>query len=90
MTWDREQIARDARFISGTPEGERFLGYFLDFTHILSDSMPRDGNDSVWKFNEGQRSVGNEIVALLVNKPEAFRVSELRRIASWAEGETLE
>lgn len=90
MTWDREQVAKDFRFINGTPEGERAIGYLLDFCHVFGDSMPLDGNDNVWKINEGQRTVGNEIVALLVNKPEAFRVNTLRALASQAEGTDIE
>jgi hypothetical protein len=82
----REQIARDIRIVNGTAEGERVIGYLLDFCHVFMTSMPKDCNPNKTLFNEGQRSVGNEIVALLVNGPERFKVETLRRVASQAEG----
>lgn len=83
---NREQIARDIRIINGSPEGERVIGYLLEFCHVFTNSMAIDCNPNRTLFNEGQRSVGNEIVALLVNKPDRFKVETLRRIAAQAEG----
>lgn len=85
----RVQASRDLHIISGTEEGERLIGYLLDFCHVFRDSMTPDGNDTILKFNEGQRSVGNEIVSLLINNPDRFKASSLRRIASLAEGTDL-
>lgn len=82
----REQIARDARIVFGSPEGERVLGYLLSFCHVFRDSMAIDCNPNRTLFNEGQRSVGNELVALTVNEPDRFKVETLRRIAAQAEG----
>lgn len=82
----REQIARDIRVVNGTPEGERLLGYLLDFCHVFKSSMPPDCNPNMTLFNEGQRSVGNEIVALLVNEPHRFKAETLRRVSAQAEG----
>lgn len=88
----REQIARDARIVSGSPEGERLIGYLLEFCHVFRDSVGDntaahfDTNRTL--FNEGQRSVGNEIVALLVNEPDRFKVDALRKVAAQAEGKT--
>jgi hypothetical protein len=82
----KEQIARDARIVSGTPEGERLIGYLLEFCHVFVNSMDADCNPNRTLFNEGQRSVGNEIVALLVNEPDRFRVQNLRDVAAKAEG----
>lgn len=85
----RDQIARDFRFINGTPEGERVIGYLLNFCHVFQSSMAIDCNPNRTLFNEGQRSVGNEIVALLVNEPERFKVDNLRKITAQAEGNDL-
>lgn len=82
----REQIARDARIVNGTPEGERLFGYLLDFCHVFKSSMPEDCNPNMTLYNEGQRSVGNEIVALLVNEPHRFKAETLRSITAQAEG----
>jgi hypothetical protein len=82
----REQIARDIRIVNGTEEGARLIGYLLDFCHVFRDSMPKSGNDNIWKINEGQRTVGNEIVSLLVNDPERFKAETLRSLARQAEG----
>lgn len=86
---NREQIARDARIVNGTPEGERLIGYLLNFCHVFQNSMAIDCNPNRTLFNEGQRSVGNEIVALLVNDPDRFKADTLRRIAAQAEGNDL-
>lgn len=83
---NREQIAADIQFLNGTPEGERVFGYLLRFCHVFRDSMAIDCNPNRTLFNEGQRSVGNEIVALLVNEPDRFKAETLRRIAAQAEG----
>jgi hypothetical protein len=82
----KEQIARDIRIVNGTEEGERVIGYLLDFCHVFRTSMPQDCNPNMTLFNEGQRSVGNEIVALLVNEPKRYQVETLRNIAEQAEG----
>jgi hypothetical protein len=84
--WDREQIARDIRIVNGSPEGQRFIAYLLSFTHVHRDSLiPGKGTD-VLLFNEGQRSVGNEIIALLYNEPERFTVTTVTKVADQAEG----
>lgn len=70
----------------GTEEGERLLGYLLDYCHVFQNSMDLECNPNRTLFNEGQRSVGNELVALLVNEPDRFKVQTLRRVASQAEG----
>lgn len=82
----REQIARDARIVFSSPEGERVLGYLLNYCHVFVNSMAIDCNPNRTLFNEGQRSVGNELVALTVNEPDRFKVETLRRIAAQAEG----
>lgn len=84
----REQAARDIRIVSGSPEGERLIGYLLEFCHVFRDSMGVDCNPNRTLFNEGQRSVGNELVALMVNEPERFKVESIRRIARQATGES--
>ena len=86
----REQIARDARIVNGTPEGERLIGYLLDFCHVFRSSMGPDCNPNMTLFNEGQRSVGNELVALIVNEPERFKAETLRRVAAQSEGTSLD
>lgn len=82
----REQIARDIRIVNGTEEGERLIGYLLDFCHVFKSSMTAACDPNQTLFNEGQRSVGNEIVALLINEPARFKVDTLRSIARQAEG----
>lgn len=86
---NKEQIARDARIVIGSPEGERFIGYLLDFCHVFKDSMDVECNANRTLFNEGQRSVGNEIVSLIVNEPDRFKAQTLRSVAARAEGNTL-
>jgi hypothetical protein len=83
---DRVQAARDARIVMGTEEGERLIGYLLDYCHIFKSSMGEDCNPNRTLFNEGQRSVGNELVALIVNDADRFKAHSLRRITSQAEG----
>ncbi|MDS1138585.1 Bbp19 family protein [Nitratireductor indicus] len=84
MTFDREQISRDLKIVEGTDEGRRVIGYLLQFTHIHQSSyFPKHGTDMLL-FNEGQRSVGNEIVALLYNEPQSFRA--VQKAADLAEG----
>jgi hypothetical protein len=85
----REQIARDIRIVNGSAEGERVVGYLLSFCHVFSGSMAADCNPNMTLFNEGQRSVGNEIVALLVNEPDRLKVDTLRKVAGQAEGKSL-
>lgn len=85
----REQIARDIRIVNGTEEGERVIGYLLKFCHVFRDSMAIDCNPNRTLFNEGQRSVGNEIVALLVNEPDRFKAETLRSLTVQLEGNDL-
>lgn len=80
----REQASRDARVVAASEEGERLIGYLLEFCHVHRDSWhPKFGTEALL-FNEGQRSVGNEIVALLYNEPQSFRA--VREAADRAEG----
>lgn len=83
----REQACRDAKFVVGTPEGERLIGYLLNFSHVLVNSMDVECNPNRTLFNEGQRSVGNEIVALIVNEPDRFKAQTLRWVTALSEGE---
>lgn len=76
----REQIARDIRIVDGTPEGQRVINYLLDFCHVLAGSMPADCDPHKTLFNEGQRSVGNEIASLLSNEPHRFRREAMQRL----------
>lgn len=80
MPPDREQIARDFRFVDGSPEGKRVINYLLDFCHVLSSSMPPTCDPNMTLFNEGQRSVGNEIASLLSNEPHRFRREAMQRL----------
>lgn len=90
MTWKREDVARAVRDVNATPAGEMLIGYLLDYCHVFRTSMPKDCNPNLTLFNEGQRSVGNELVALLVNEPGRFRAETLRTIAKQAEGHDFE
>ncbi|MDW9762156.1 hypothetical protein GOB02_21705 [Sinorhizobium meliloti] len=83
---DRMQAANDARIVMGTEEGERLIGYLLDFCHVFKASMGADCDPNRTLFNEGQRSVGNEIVALIVNDADRFKPQTLRKVTSLAEG----
>lgn len=85
----REQASRDAIFVNGSPEGERLLGYLLALCQVFDTSVPPDGNPHMTLFNEGRRSVGNEIVALIVSEPNRFRAEFLRSISAQAEGNEL-
>lgn len=76
----REQIARDIHIVDGTPEGQRVINYLLDFCHVLVGSMPDDCDPHKTLFNEGQRSVGNEIASLLSNEPHRFRREAMQRL----------
>lgn len=87
--WMLDQIARDIRAVNGTPEGQRVIGYLLDFCHVHRDSFIPGAGTDVLLFNEGQRSVGNEIVSLLYNGPERFKVDTVRKVANQAEGISL-
>lgn len=86
MTAKRETIARAIRDVNATPAGEKLIGYLLDYCHVFQTSMPKNCDPNMTLFNEGQRSVGNEIVALLVNEPARFKAETLRTIAKQAEG----
>ncbi|MCB1477075.1 MAG: hypothetical protein H6883_08070 [Rhodobiaceae bacterium] len=88
MPHKREEIARAIREVDATAAGAKLLSYLLDFCHIFRNSMPKDCNPNLTLFNEGQRSVGNEIIALLVNEPARFKAETLREIAARAQGET--
>lgn len=83
----REQASRDAKIVAGSPEGERLIGYLLNFCHVLINSMDGECNPNRTLFNEGQRSVGNEIVALIVNEPDRFKAQTLRMVTALSEGE---
>lgn len=83
---DRMQAANDARIVMGTEEGERLIGYLLDYCHVFKSSMGEDCNPNLTLFNEGQRSVGNEIVALIINDADRFKAQTLRKVTSLAEG----
>lgn len=88
MMWDLKQVARDARIVNGTPEGERFIGYLLDFCHVFDPSF--NESDARFRHNEGQRSVGAQIVSLLVNPEDVFKAQTLRVIATQMKGTTRE
>lgn len=79
----KEVIAYDLKVIEQTEAGQRVIEYLLDYCHVFSTSMPPDCNPNMTLFNEGQRSVGNEIVSLLVNSPERFKAESLRKIANY-------
>lgn len=85
----REDVAKAIRFIEGMPEGQLVIGYLLNFCHVFRDSMTVECNANQTLFNEGQRSVGNEIVALLVNEPDRFKAETLRRVTALSEGKDL-
>lgn len=80
MSSDREQIARDIRIVDGTAEGRRVINYLLDYCHVLAGSMPPTCDPNQTLFNEGQRSVGNEIASLLSNEPHRFRRDAMQRL----------
>lgn len=82
MPHERDQIAKDIRFVHGMPEGRRLIEYMLEFCHVFATSMPVDCNPNMTLYNEGQRSVGNEIVALLVNEPDRFKAETLRDLGN--------
>lgn len=81
---DKHQVAIAARIINGTPEGQIFLGYLLEFCHVYQNSFMTDPHMTA--FNEGQRSVGIELISLLVNEPDRFKVDTARKIAAQSEG----
>lgn len=81
---EKEQLARDARIISGTPEGERLFGFIFKFGHVYTNSFNPDPH--VAAFNEGQRSVALELISLLYNEPDRFKVDTARKIAAQSEG----
>lgn len=85
----RERVAKAIRFIEGMPEGQLVIGYLLAFCHVFQNSMTEHCDANQTLFNEGQRSVGNEIVALLVNEPDRFKAETLRRITALSEGTDL-
>jgi hypothetical protein len=85
----REDVAKAIRFIEGMPEGQLVIGYLLNFCHVFRDSMTEQCNSNQTLFNEGQRSVGNEIIALLVNEPDRFKAETLRRVTALSEGTNL-
>ena len=74
---DKAQLSRDAKFVNGTPEGERLLEYLFTFCHVYQNSFDPDPYKAA--FNEGQRSVALELISLIVNKPSAFK-AEMTRI----------
>ena len=74
---DKVQLSRDAKFVNGTLEGERLLEYLFEFCHVYHNSFSSDPYKTA--FNEGQRSVALELVALIANKPSAFK-AEMERL----------
>lgn len=84
MSFDKKQVAIALRAINGSPDGELLIGYLLDFCHVYANSFSPDSN--VTAFNEGQRSVGIELISLLVNEPDRFKATTARRIAAQSEG----
>lgn len=86
---ERHKAAAAVQTLMASPEGQIAFGYLLEFCHVLRDSADMEMNTNRTFFNEGQRSVGNEISALIVNDPGAFRPAEVRRAASIAEGKDL-
>lgn len=80
-------LARAFRAMNATPDGRKVIGYLLDYCHVFATSMPPDCNPNMTLFNEGQRSVGNEIVSMLVNEPHRFKAETLRDISQQAEGD---
>lgn len=87
---ERAKIAQDFRIVNGTPEGARVFGYLFAFSGVFSNSPPPDCNPNVTLVNEGRRSVGNEIVSLIVNEPQHFKHNAefIRKIVAQAEGKT--
>lgn len=83
--WDKAQLARDARIVNGSPEGERLIGYLFDFCHFHRNTHVA-GSADVTAFNEGQRSVALEVFSLLYNEPDRYKVATHRKIADQAEG----
>ena len=79
---NREEVAKAIRIVDGTPQGQMVIDYILDFCHVLVASMPPDCDPHMTLFNEGQRSVGNEIIALLSNEPHKFRREVGKRMAN--------
>ena len=85
MSHSREQIAKDIRFVDSTPEGQRVIDYLLSFCHVLETSyLPKHGPEVTF-FNEGQRSVGNEIASLLSNEPHRFKREVMERLKALEE-----
>lgn len=74
---DKEQLARDAKIINGMPEGERVVEHLMGFCHVYHNSFDVDPYKAA--FNEGQRSVGLELISLIVNKPSVFK-AEMERL----------
>lgn len=86
MAFDKKQVAIAVRVLNGMPEGELLLGYLFEFCHVYSNSFSPDSN--VTAFNEGQRSVGIELISLLVNEPDRFKAETARKVSAQAEGKT--
>lgn len=77
---DKEQVSLAIKRIDGTPDGALIIDYILNFCHVLEGSfVPNEGAD-VFMFNEGQRSVGNEIVSLLGNDSYVFKRKIINRL----------
>lgn len=83
----KEQMSRDIRIVSGTPEGERLLGELYEKNFVFTSTF--DPNPTVAAFNEGRRAAALDFIALLVNAPERFKPDTIRRIAAQAEGNDL-
>ncbi len=87
MARSKEQLARDARFLAGSPEGERVFGDLFDKNFIFTSTF--DPNPNIAAFNEGRRAAMLDVISLIVNEPERFKAESLRRLASQAEGTEL-
>jgi len=74
----REQAARDFKVVDGTEAGRRVVDYLLSYCHVMEPSMMQRNGMDVTQFNEGQRSVGCEIAALLANDPARFVIDRLK------------
>lgn len=84
--FDKKQVAIALRAVNGSPEGELVIGYLLNFCHVYASSMPQSCDPNMTLFNEGQRSVGLELISLLVNEPDRFTAKTARSIAAQSEG----
>ncbi len=67
----QERILSDIRFILVSKEGRRFIWKFLSDAGVFRRSYNGDSNGTL--FNEGRRSIGLDLLNLLLEaKPESF------------------